>query len=188
MERTRTRLRFSSIMFRFVLAAALLAAPLYTSANVGSSRVPYLPVPKGAAVILNTGSTNTSGYRIVVQADGSAEYVADSGRATATVSSALAAKFFADLKAAGPLGDLPSQPCMKSVSFGTSLFVWWKGGRSPDLTCPAGPSGSALSADAADIAHELHVASSFRRPVMRPLLPGEEHAPMPASPSPTQSP
>jgi len=176
-------------MFRSVLALVLLTAALPAAANVAASRVPYLPVPEGAAVILNTGSTNTRGYRIVVQPDGSAEYVADAGPATATVSTSLAAKLFADLKAAGPLGDLPAQPCMKSVSFGTSLFVWWKeGGRSVDLSCPAGPSGSALSADAANIASELHLANSFRRPVMRPLLPGEQHAPAPVTPSANPSP
>lgn len=174
-------------MKKLVLAALLAATPLVVSANVAPWRVPpYLPVPSGAAVIMNTGSTNTPGYRIVVQPDGSAEYVADTGRATASISQALAQQFFADLKAAGPLGDLESMPCMKSVSFGTSLFVWWKeGGRSPDLSCPAGPHGGVLAADAAKIAQELHVSSSLHGPVMRPLLPGEQHAPLPASPSPS---
>jgi hypothetical protein len=146
---------------------------------------PYLPVPVGAAVILNTGSTNAAGYRIVVQLSGSVEYVAASRRDTATIDDRLAAKFFSDLKAAGPLQDLQTTPCMKSVSFGTSLFVWWEHGRSPDLSCSSGEQARAVAADASQIAAALHLAPGSFSPVMRPLMPGEQHKALPPAPTPS---
>jgi hypothetical protein len=58
----------------------------------------------------------------------------------------------ADLKAAGPLNKLPVPHCMKSVSFGTSLFIEYKGARSPDLSCPQpDPRMAALKKDAMEI-------------------------------------
>ena len=36
---------------------------------------------------------------------------------------------------AGPLASLPASHCMKSASFGSSLFVEVDGQRSPDLSC-----------------------------------------------------
>src|SRR5580704_18015021 len=112
---------------RALPALALAAQPV----------VPYLPVPKGAAVILNTGSTNTGGYRIVIQRSGDAEFIDAKRRATGQVPSSLAAKFFGELEAAMPLSKIQIYPCMKSASFGTCVFIWWRHERSPDLTCPA---------------------------------------------------
>jgi hypothetical protein len=120
-----------------------------------------------------------------VQPSGSVEYVAASRRATATIADRLAARFFSDLKAAGPLQDLESTPCMKSVSFGTSLFVWWEHGRSPDLSCSSGEQARALAADASQIAAALHLSPGSFLPVVRPLMPGEQHQALPPSPSPS---
>lgn len=187
MERYRACLRCLDMKgwIAFLFAAAV---PLSASADmVRSPRVPaYLPVPTGAAVILNTGSTNTAGYRIVVQRSGSAEYIAASRRGTTTVSDALAAKFFSDLEAAGPLHNLVAVPCMKSVSFGTSLYVWWhRGGRSPDLSCASGEDARALQTDTAQIAQALHLSAGMLSPVIRPLMPGEQHKALPPAPTPS---
>jgi hypothetical protein len=182
-----TRSRSHNMMKRLI-AVLLVASPLAAAANVSNvSKVPgYLPVPKGAAVILNTGSTNTSGYRIVVQRSGSAEYITDATRATAQVAPAsIVSRFFSDLRAAGPLQNVPHAACVKSMSFGTSLFVYWDHSRSPDLSCPADARGRALEADALTIASALHISNAPRGPVMRPLMPGEQHKPLPPAPNPT---
>lgn len=174
-------------MMKRLIAVLLIATPLAAAANVSNvSKAPaYLPVPKGAAVILNTGSTNTSGYRIVVQENGNAEYISDVTRGKARVPAATASKFLSDLRAAAPLQSLQHAACMKSISFGTSLFVWWNHSRSPDLSCPSDTRGKALEADAQAIASALHISSVPRGPVMRPLMPSEQHKPLPAAPSPT---
>lgn len=171
----------------WIVILALAAATQSAWADmVRSPRVPpYLPVPVGAAVILNTGSTNAAGYRIVVQPSGSVEYVAASRRATAIIADRLAAKFFSDLKAAGPLQELETTPCMKSVSFGTSLFVWWEHGRSPDLSCSSDEHARTLQADASQIAAALHLSPGSLSPVLRPLMPGEQHKALPPAPTPS---
>ncbi len=192
MEPTETSLRFPVMIGRLIATAAVLAVAataLPTAAQMGpGSRIPpYLPVPHGAAVIMNTGSTNANGYRIVIQQHGAAEYVVGYRRATATVTGDLTKKFFDDLAAAAPLDQLPSHPCMKSVSFGTSLFVWWSAhGRSPDLSCPTDSRGSAVRNDAQRIASELDLTNTSG-PVLRPLMPGEQRKPMPPTPSPTST-
>ena len=165
--------------FVAILALVLSAA----RPSLAAQPVPYLPVPKGAAVILNTGSTNTVGYRIVVEPSGRAEYVQGSARATGQISSQLAAKFFADLKAGMPLSTLRAFPCMKSASFGISFFLWWRGQRSPDISCSGDSSAvTALNDDVGAIATSLHVAAG--RPVH--MLPNEPRMPMPqTSPSPS---
>jgi hypothetical protein len=61
-----------------------------------------------------------------------------------TINSDLADRLFRDLKAFSPLSPFPATHCVKSVSFGTSLYVEYNGERSPDLNCPA-PPGSKLA-------------------------------------------
>jgi hypothetical protein len=162
-----------------VAAALAVSQVVYAQPAPGPRVPPYLPVPSGAAVIMDTGSTNVVGYRIVIQPQGTVEYATGERRETATVSAGVARAFFADLAKAAPLDRLPTEPCMKSISFGSSLFVWWSAhGRSPDLLCPTDARGSALRADAQRIARELSLGQ-MGAPVMRPLLPGEQHKPLP---------
>ncbi|HEY7981464.1 MAG TPA: hypothetical protein VID19_08245 [Candidatus Eremiobacteraceae bacterium] len=161
-----------------LLVALFLVAPLAASA---APAVPYLPVPRGAAVILNTGSTNTLGYRVVIQRSGAAEYINGPKRATAVVPASLTTHFFADVQAAMPLLAHTATTCMKSASFGSSLFVWWKGSRSGDLTCPA---GDTIASDVAKIAQALNLSTGLRlvRPI--PMLTNEPRRPLPL-PTPT---
>lgn len=128
-----------------------------------SSNVPYLPVPHDAAVMLVTSSTNTVGYRIVVQRNGDAEYVRGNDRATAHLSPAATTQLFSDLETGMPLSALPAKRCMKSASFGTSTFVYWRHQRSPDVSCPGDAKGAAIEADVARVATELKLT----QPVMR---------------------
>jgi hypothetical protein len=145
---------------RSIVAVVALAFAAAQPA-VAAQPVPYLPIPKDGAVILDTGSTNTIGYRIVISATGAAEYVQGSNRATARVPSAVAAAFFADLKKGMPLSRLHVAPCMKSASFGTSTYLWWRGQRSPDLSCPGDATVTALSGDIAAVSGALHLSAAM---------------------------
>src|SRR5450755_3811439 len=152
-------LRVSTLGLALLLSNAPLAAAAARS-------VPYLPVPKGAAVILNTGSTNTVGYRVVVQRSGAAEFVNGDRRAKAFLPASLATQFFDDLAAATPFPKQVVNDCAKSASFGTSLFVWWQGSRSGDLTC-GGP--RKIADDAGRIAQALGLNTGLRTPLIRPI-------------------
>jgi len=176
MEPRAARLRYADM--RAFAVAALAAAQLGLAGNDTFGTIPpYLPVPPGSAVIMLTGSTNTTGYRIVVTASGAAEYVSAAGRARATVPVSLAAKLFGDLRSTGPLAQLPAGSCMKSASFGTSFFVYWNHSRSPDLTCTSG-SAKSIADDAQAVAAALGLHMGMRR-MTRPPLPGEHHIPAP---------
>ncbi len=160
-------------MKRLLLLLALVAPVAATAAPA----VPYLPVPKGAAVILNTGSTNTLGYRVVLQRNGAAEYVNGPKRALATVPASLTAQFFKDVLASMPLESRTATTCMKSASFGYSLFVYWNHSRSGDVTCP---NGAAIANDVTKIAQALNLSTGLRlvRPI--PMLTHEPRMPLPA--------
>jgi len=141
-------------------ALALLAAlPTYgplPEATGSPSPVPaYLRVPDapGEALIVNSGSTNTAGYRLRVYADGTTTLQQGDVPIRKHVSAELVGRFFADLRAAGPLDRLPSTFCMKSASFGSSTRVGYRGATSPDVSCPSSnASVRALGIDASALA------------------------------------
>lgn len=114
--------------------------------------------------IVNSGSTNTAGYRIVVEKLGQAEYTSHPrpvaiarGETPQIIRKAipksLAERLYADVHAAGPLSALPARHCVKSVSFGTRLTIESGGEESPDLSCGDGgnPKLEALIRDADEI-------------------------------------
>jgi hypothetical protein len=170
----------TTVVAIFLTIAAILPAS-------AAQPVPYLPVPKGAAVILNTGSTNTIGFRIVVDSSGRAEYAQGASRSTAHIAKHIAAKLFADLRAAMPLSSIHVLPCMKSASFGTSTFIWWRGQRSLDLSCPGDPKSQAMNDDAMAVARALNLAAAPAGGHVIPMLPNEPRKPLPSS-SPSPSP
>jgi len=101
----------------------------------------------GDAVIVNSGSTNTEGFRIVVEQSGKAVYtptLRKSGRGADTnaksrsldLPQALVKRLYSDLDAGKPLAELPGGHCMKSASFGSSLTIEFAGEKTPDLSCP----------------------------------------------------
>ncbi len=63
------------------------------------------------------------------------------------------ADFAKAVDAAGRLHELPANHCMKSASFGSSLFVSRGNDRSPDLSCPeqSDPRTAALKQKAEDV-------------------------------------
>src|SRR5271155_822560 len=102
-----------------------------------------------SVTIVNSGSTNTGGFQIVVENSGEAEYTSKPPRVRLqkdeapktthkTLSKSLAERLYNDIKTARPLSALPPQHCMKSMSFGTRLTIQFGGDESPDLTCGDG--------------------------------------------------
>jgi hypothetical protein len=126
----------------------------YRAFTLGCIAVAMLgAVSPDSAKIVDSGSTNTSGYTIVVQSDGSATVTVQQSatQSTApksfTLPQATATRFFTDL-AAAKTGNAVTVPCMKSASFGTTLRITWQGWTSPDLSCPPKDSlGTALISD-----------------------------------------
>jgi hypothetical protein len=87
--------------------------------------------------ITTTGSTNTVGMELTLDGgeDASIRPQAEASRQVKLRNSAVA-EFMKNLDAAGPLHALPANHCMKSASFGSSLFISRGDDRSPDLSCP----------------------------------------------------
>lgn len=117
-----------------------------------------------SAVIVNSGSTNTAGFRISVDPSGNARYTVTPRKsgpnlgdkpaaAQQHISDALVKRLYADLDAAKPLASLPNPHCMKSASFGTRLTIELGDSETPDLSCGDGENAKlrALIQDANEI-------------------------------------
>jgi len=121
----------------------------------------YLRVPTtaGEALILDSGSTNRAGYRLRVYATGWTALQQGDVPVKKRVPAALIKRFFADLRAAGPLDRITVMRCMKSVSFGSSMQIGYHGKLSPDLSCPSSSSAArALAVDAGALADAAGVS------------------------------
>ncbi|MGC1379844.1 MAG: hypothetical protein WA814_02330 [Candidatus Baltobacteraceae bacterium] len=135
---------------------------------------------RDSAVIVDSGSTNTQGYKIQVWSDNTASITMQSraGAAESTpkafnVPAETAAKLFADLAAARK-ARVTSGPCMKSASFGTTTHVTWQDWVSPDLDCP--PNDALTAALVKDVEAIRQASGLNSLPIRRPPLA------MPASP------
>ena len=87
--------------------------------------------------ITTTGSTNTLGFEVTLDGteDATIRPQSEAARQIKLGASALG-EFTRAVDAAGPLHALPANHCMKSASFGSSLFISRGNDRSPDLSCP----------------------------------------------------
>ncbi len=157
-------------MGKAAIALAVIAGLIAVGATARATR--------DGAVIVDSGSTNSMGYRIDVWSDGSAQSVLHSRGSAAhgspkafSLSPSLATRFFADLKAARD-GNALGTPCMKSASFGTSTHVTWHGWISPDLDCPA---GNSLTAALVSDVNAIRSASGVQTMLLRHFLPGPPH-------------
>lgn len=137
-------------MLALMLAFALPTYGPIPAPSASPGGVPVrVPTAAGEAVIVDSGSTNRAGYRLRVYADGTTALQQGDAALRKHVSPALVARFFADLRAAGPLDALPRAACMKSASFGSSTTIGYRGKMSPDLACPsASRAARALAIDA----------------------------------------
>ena len=89
------------------------------------------------ATIIDTGSTNRPGLQVTIGANGTARVEGRGVQPHAVrLDRALCRRLLASLQAAAPLHALPAARCVKSVSFGSRLFIEQNGDRSPDLSCP----------------------------------------------------
>jgi hypothetical protein len=127
------------------------------------------PIVSGDAVIRNSGSTNTSGYTVVVHADFSVD-VYDRGTTRHDTSVEPQTKWlFAKLKADEPFASLGVAGCMKSASFGTTTTVAYDGSTTPDLTCSGSPNTRELARTVEAIVARLDIKPAighFRRLMM----------------------
>ena len=123
------------------------------------------PQPDGA-VIENSGSTNSAGWRIVLRSNGQATTqvvrrlpATPAAAAAFTPDPALVEAFFRDVRAARDAGT-PAATCMKSASFGSRTIVTWHDWSSGDLSCP-GNTGTmaALAQDVAALQNAGHVTA-----------------------------
>jgi len=113
--------------------------------------------------IVNSGSTNSIGYRVLIGSGGEASFVSGDGSGHATLPSDLFGRLQQDISSAKPLSGLPAaSSCMKSVSFGTSTFVALGGDHSPDLTCPANDAAKNLKSDVDAVIIFLNVRNVAR--------------------------
>ncbi|HEY6236916.1 MAG TPA: hypothetical protein VIW69_17575 [Candidatus Elarobacter sp.] len=154
-------------MLHALILTVAFAVPTYGPIPMpsGSPPVPAARVPTAAdeALIVNSGSTNSAGYRLRVYADGTTALQQGDAAVRKHVSLALVQRFFADLRAAEPLDALPRAACMKSVSFGTSTQIGYRGKLSPDLSCPSASSTArALAVDADALAAAAGVSMLLR--------------------------
>lgn len=153
-------------------AAGLLLAALPA---VAKETGPLKSEIRKAVVIDNTGSTNTTGYKVYVLSTGGVWYT--NGRDISapgpidgtTLPKTQVKRLFRDLAAAMPLTSLPVRHGMRSASFGTLTYITYKGQRSPDLTFASDARMAALKADIDQIVKTLHIGNAPRRPVVMHL-------------------
>lgn len=127
------------------------------------------PASTGTALILNSGSTNTSSFTIAVSHNGSIDIGMRGSVTKQSVPRKLARQLFADIVRAGSLATLPAGHCMRSASFGTTTTIVYNGETSPDLSCPQSESERALAADANAIVDAAKLDTQTHK---RSVLPG----------------
>ena len=141
------------------------------------------------AIIMNSGSTNFTGWNITIHTGGNgsvvqaAHGVAIEGKPARPfrITPELAAKFFHDLRAVRD-ARIAGTACMKSVSFGTRLTVAWHGWVSPDLSCPvASALAASLRDDVSQITTIVNPPSGFHR-IRLPIEPHRVPETTPATP------
>lgn len=127
-------------------------------------------VARGVAVIVDTGTSTTTGYRILVPPGGDATYQAPTGSGQSQLPSSIATGFFADLAAAQPLDALASGSCSPS-SDRASIYVSLDGQQTPDLSCPSGGEAQTIAEDVQKIVEQLGVT-------VGPSTPGQPNVPV----------
>lgn len=135
------------LLAAFVLASAVCGSVIWGAPNVppGCASASESQSNDDVIFFLVTRSTNTPSYCYtvarsgrVIKETGPSRFQSRPGQAVpsdqaGSISASLAEKVFSDVEAARPLSALPRTRCAKSVSFGTSHYVFFKGEKSPDL-------------------------------------------------------
>ena len=153
-------------MVPLLFAAMLVSLPATGATPAPAASVDAVPTNDPAdIVILNSGSTNIAGYRIVIHPDASADVRSDGATVRKALDPALFAELRAKIASAGPLSEVVTGHCMRSVSFGSFTTVSYRGETSGDLFCRASPAGADLGATVRAIVAKLGVGTigGFRR-------------------------
>jgi len=119
-------------------------------------------IPINEAVVINSGSTNTIGYRIYVAPTGDVRAIDGRGSRQDKLPNRLKQRFFHDLKLAIPGSLQQTKRCGQSTSSRTSTIVVLGAQRSADLSCADSAKEKALVQDINNITRLLHV-SNVRR-------------------------
>jgi len=128
-----------------------LAAPRQASPPAGQTAPTANQEPKHStegdlATIIQSGSTNTRAYRVVIHNDGSATAVTIGAThamvtrqefPSGTIDTKTLRRLLAEI---GDVGRIPTGNCVKSVSFGTRTQISFAGKTSGDLQCIRQPS------------------------------------------------
>jgi hypothetical protein len=133
---------FAGLLPSHPAAAQQAIAPENNQATAVTEREMKQPV---LATIIQSGSTNTRGYKVVIHNDGSA--TAEIGGASSalgtkpsrsqqfppgTIDTKTLRRLLAEI---GDVGRIPTGVCPKSVSFGTRTQITYAGNTSGDLQC-----------------------------------------------------
>jgi hypothetical protein len=160
---------FSLRITRVAFALSLMVLPLAVCAANTPAR--------DGATIVDSGSTDWSGYKMDVWPDGNADLtLQDRGRATHgpvktfTISVSLAHRFFADLKAARDGNAAAKEFCGTYAGDATTAYVQWLGWRSPDLACAPAPNSVLTLALINDVNAILSASGVDRSRQQRPVL------------------
>ena len=145
-------------------ASGVIVAGLLVLAACGPPSSPPANPPTGGMVmtttiqIINSGATDSIGYRVLIGTGGDTSYVSGDGSGNALLPAELFQQIKRDISDAKPLAALPlPASCIKPMSFGTSTFVAIGGDRSPDLTCPANDAAKNLKEGVAAIVAFLKI-------------------------------
>ncbi|CAF3546131.1 unnamed protein product [Rotaria socialis] len=124
----------------------MLSKTIYTAIFVLLAVVAII-AKKHPIEIVNSGSTNTPGYRVEIEHNGNVHYYIAPRRVgiislnggtngTAKLSRKTTKDLYHHIKQCEPFNKLTIETCLKSVSFGFSLKLIYNGQTTPDLTCP----------------------------------------------------
>jgi len=160
---------FSLRTTRVAFALSLMVLPLAVCAANTPAR--------DGATIVDSGSTDWSGYKMDVWSDGNADLtLQDRGRATHgplktfTISASLAHRFFADLKAKRHGDAAADEFCGTYAGNATTAYVQWHGWRSPDLACAPSPNSVLILALINDVNAILSASGVDRSRRHSPIL------------------
>lgn len=138
-------------------------APSSSQPAKSSQSVPSQLNNEEVIFFLVTRSTNTPAYcyalarsGAVIKKTGASRFQTRPGQPVpseqkGSMPASQADQIFSDVEAAMPLSALPKTPCAKSVSFGTSQYVFFKGEKTPDLCGHDNEKIEALKGDLAKI-------------------------------------
>jgi len=150
-------------MFLFAVFFCLSSLCLAAATPPGCSSAEVAKPDEEPVFLQDSGSTNTAPFCYtvshsgeVIKRSGTTPLQRKQGKANPpdeqeSIPASLATKLFSDVEAAMPLSGLPVAHCVKSASFGTSRYVWFKGERSPDLCGRDNEKVSALKDDFAKV-------------------------------------